>query len=728
IIEKKGQPVQKDTRLLLAMNTAQRFGGGSIFFQKGKTYLLDLIGLHVPTDPAVGLSWSLPGTDLNRLVPFAPKNMHVPEENPSDLDDDGIPDHWELVSTGHTEFGPFHDGDRDGVPLVEEWLAGGDPLASDTDGDGSEDLPEAAFPGALVDGTWQPEVGPGEGWKWGWVEPDVRPAESKEFPKKPVRLPVLRHPEESGHVLLADRSTLRGNRGGWTPYHYRTLSGDFDVRVKVSFPVISPDRAVFRGCAGGLMARQTVGSESPFEVSFSYGNLGELLRKEVPLKPTPELDGIYEVTFGGNVTWQDQTAWIRLVRIKQKIHCLWSPDGEVWIQSGKPVSSATGPLLVGTFALGAGVGMGPLAVHFAEPIFEDPRHFQHLPINQTAVSWRSTERGSGGLSEVEQRRFGIDQKEGEKLQWAFQTVEELTTEDRHVTSGTWRSAGGRGVYAQHGEGTLTYPFSLPEPGLYRGVLITGPGMNYGGTGNLHFPLQISVNGHFLETLQVIPRDDGMSEFPMVFPALPAGDHQLSIAYFSPRPGRSIPIKGIRLEKMEAAAEEEVSKGILFFKKTETVSVPLDLVEKLAAGRNQFPKAEISSAVSPACVEGKGAFPAWILAEVDGKEWPVQAGVGSGWFANIPLSESGPTNVGWKAENGLVRAESSMTWAETDVASGGDIVIRKGDALRLGISKGGEAELKVGPVVMGTVSPGKPFAYRFEEAGSFPVRVVEPDGG
>ena len=44
-----------------------------------------------------------------------------------DVDEDGLPDHWEREHFGNLRKWPFQDRDRDGYMNIEEWMNGTDP-------------------------------------------------------------------------------------------------------------------------------------------------------------------------------------------------------------------------------------------------------------------------------------------------------------------------------------------------------------------------------------------------------------------------------------------------------------------------------------------------------------------------------------------------------------------------------------------------------------------------
>ncbi|MDB6151992.1 MAG: hypothetical protein JWL90_445 [Chthoniobacteraceae bacterium] len=68
-----------------------------------------------------------------------------PLDSIHDSNRNGIPDWWENLYLGHLINNPNDDKDGDGIPDAQEYLAGGNPNASDTDHDGISDAEELAL-------------------------------------------------------------------------------------------------------------------------------------------------------------------------------------------------------------------------------------------------------------------------------------------------------------------------------------------------------------------------------------------------------------------------------------------------------------------------------------------------------------------------------------------------------------------------------------------------------
>ena len=122
---------------------------------------------------------------------------------------------------------------------------------------------------------------------------------------------------------------------------------------------------------------------------------------------------------------------------------------------------------------------------------------------------------------------------------------------------------------------------------------------------------------------------------------------------------------------------------------------------------------VASKVSPYCLRGDSASEVLPSVSTSGGGLSVGRLPYHGWYADVPLSTSGGTVVSVSYENGMKQEAVAVDWAEFDVTSEEDTVIRQGDSLLL--SLGGAA----GTVeVDGTVvsSDGSAVPWRFNSCG------------
>ena len=126
---------------------------------------------------------------------------------------------------------------------------------------------------------------------------------------------------------------------------------------------------------------------------------------------------------------------------------------------------------------------------------------------------------------------------------------------------------------------------------------------------------------------------------------------------------------------------------------------------------------VASKVSPYCLRGDSASEVLPSVLTSGGDLSVGRLPYHGWYADVPLSTSGETVVSVSYENGMKQESVAVDWAEFDVTSEEDTVIRQGDSLLL--SLGGA----IGTVeVDGTVvsSDGSAVPWRFNSCGDHSV--------
>lgn len=716
--------------IVLSVNGAQRFGSGSLFLKQTRFYRLEVIALHRDEASVPVLNWFPPGA--REMTEFSPKEPFIPAIDPDDLDRDGLPDSWEDLAMGHRYEGAYGDPDRDGLTNNQEWFSGSDPTSADSDSDEVPDLfEESTGEEGIVSASIKPTLEVPKNWNFAWIPPDQKPLGSDEFRAKPDRSPIF-HSGEPAHYLLAPRNTYRGNRIDWIPYVYKEVEGDFDVMTFVDFPASKSENAIFRSAAGGLMAREAVGGDSRFEIAFCVSNTGELMIRHIP-DPATGIKPYYENQYGGDTAWKHQKLWIRLIRRGNRMVCAWSPDREVWIQTSDPLRAVDGPLLIGTYALG-GTAPSELAVRFRTPEFFDPDQFAQPVYDKSIRRWNDCDLDDDGIKDWERRAMGLSHLDWEDVTIEVNDVARLEADASTVDSGNWVAAGARGMYCQLGHGTLRFQFDVPQSGIYRALIETAPALNYGGGEDSVHKLEVQLDGNRLDTVGLQPRNDGMSEFPVVLPALGVGKHEIVVRYFSPRAARSLPIRSLSLERFTFSGKEpEVvkKKFNLFGRGTAESAKSKDPAAELLQSRNSLPSGEIASAVSPAFIEGTSKFPDWVTAKVGEEALETRRGIDGGWFANVLLEENGATEVALAAENGLIEEKMSIAWKETNILDGGTVTLRRGDSLKLVAPSAGEAkyQITVGERLLGESRP-EPYSFRFDEAGIQEVRAKplgEADG-
>jgi hypothetical protein len=155
----------------------------------------------------------------------------------------------------------------------------------------------------------------------------------------------------------------------------------------------------------------------------------------------------------------------------------------------------------------------------------------------------------------------------------------------------------------------------------------------------------------------------------------------------------------------------------------------DWVENRLLAQHGIEVAPATSAVSPACIEGRGQHPALMdcRAGVAGNGMvavPIQPGPGNRWYANVPLLPDSPTQVHIHYQNGAMSESRAIRWRPTNLLEARDLTLRKGDALLLtAVSPEfpeGQVTITVGGVTNYTTDAITPVVHRFNHPGVFTV--------
>ena len=145
---------------------------------------------------------------------------------------------------------------------------------------------------------------------------------------------------------------------------------------------------------------------------------------------------------------------------------------------------------------------------------------------------------------------------------------------------------------------------------------------------------------------------------------------------------------------------------------------------------------VTSATSPACVEGKGIYPSLmsLTATSTGSglatNGTVLAAPDKRWYANVPLDYTNAMSLVVTSESGGLVLTQQVKWVSTSVLNGGSINIRKNDSLLLTAAPtgatNGDYVLTVGGVAY-TNTPSASLPYAFTNAGSYTVTGVYTSG-
>jgi len=235
-------------------------------------------------------------------------------------------------------------------------------------------------------------------------------------------------------------------------------------------------------------------------------------------------------------------------------------------------------------------------------------------------------------------------------------------------------------------GVIEYSFTVAEgeEGVFE-INITG-----GASGNVgseeFLPLEISVDGNFLDEQTLVSLNGASSTVRQLTPFLAAGTYIVGINSTNYRAGISLRLDNVSIFRLGGLDIND--NGVA------------DGLETKLALENKITRLPATSAVSPLCVEAITTDIAYadisksITDSLTGvttqQSQLLFEGVDDGIYANITLNESGSTEITANFQSGAKTETRNVTWSETNVLTTNDITIRQGDALKLTAWGGGSA--------------------------------------
>jgi hypothetical protein len=147
-----------------------------------------------------------------------------------------------------------------------------------------------------------------------------------------------------------------------------------------------------------------------------------------------------------------------------------------------------------------------------------------------------------------------------------------------------------------------------------------------------------------------------------------------------------------------------------------------------------------SKYSPICIEGDNARYVGMTSisgfytpsgETPVEPVPIQCAKNK-WFADVPISPDGATNLTVSFQDGAKDVSATVNWIETNVITDDDMTIRLNDSLRLTGYPTGNSAGTVSITVDGqtyNTAANTPVVHKFETAGTFTIDATfTPDGG
>ncbi len=260
-------------------------------------------------------------------------------------------------------------------------------------------------------------------------------------------------------------------------------------------------------------------------------------------------------------------------------------------------------------------------------------------------------------------------------------------------------------------GSVEYDLSAPAGDIYRLEIEAGAAKAH--DRNRQFDLLLWIDGQYLGrtvlTVSNAPTTANMNRglTHLLTPWLRAGPHRVRIFWDNAIWNRTFQLAAIRLQSVQGP--DSNNDGVR------------DWAEKRIRSTCGLEVAPPNSAVSPACVEGRGKYLSMLTLSGEVLPQPTSAGH---WYANVPLSQSKAATLICSFESGALRTTNQITWRPTNLLQSGPLTLRVGDALLLdALPEGttrGQTHFNIEGVTNFSGSAGEPVPHQFNEPGTFKV--------
>lgn len=655
-----------------------------ITLEAGKRYYLEVIHKSAWWKGHVGLAWTPPGQENLEEIPVSVLSAYLPGEE--DLDDDGLPKEWEELHGFDPESrdgdnGPLGDPDQDRMP---NWLE----YEFETDPNVFENL----------EGGFSEEV-----WRGihGHFVSDL--VNSPKFLKRPsysgLRLGALALAERGNHYGLRLRATFKAPAtGGYTFW----VASDNHSELW-----ISEDGQKFQKNLVAWLRGPGSGSDGDYTSREEWDKHPSQKSRTIVLQEgqTYFIEALLKEGWGND---HIQVAW-------------QPPGGEREILPASALTSflrdendADDDYLPDDWE--SGYGLSPKD-NGADNLLQEGERGDFD--GDGLSNWREYRLGTDP-SKADTDGDGVDDRTEVEEYQSDPTIQDVLPPTVYRTfdltnrvseTAGWEDLNGLVNSGRRGE--VTFEVQISEPGVYFAQLVGE--VLHPETKTL--PIRFLINGAHRASRNLTGRWTEEHTIKVRLPWLSAGTHQLTIDCDNVEKGIRLRIASLQLLKPEGLDRNENGMA--------------DWMDGLLRNENKVNGVH-ASVSSPVCLEGMTSWLGNISISGSSEESSALAGINGGWYADVALSPEGSTSLDVTFEGGAVSESLSVEWLTTDVLSqGSTLLLRQGDALKLGVSGDLSPDQSNFEVLIDGVSvyageSSTTFVHRFETPGEHLIRGVSGD--
>lgn len=313
------------------------------------------------------------------------------------------------------------------------------------------------------------------------------------------------------------------------------------------------------------------------------------------------------------------------------------------------------------------------------------------------------------------------------------------------------------AFSRESGGWIEVPIEIDSSGIYAFEVKAGPWV--GGDLSKIYDFNLSINGAFVSRKTINIKNTSTNSFQILTPWLSPGTQTLRIEWDNSFLRREIAIHEVSVfqatgvdsdnsgkpdwTEIRVARQNGIDTVADVSEQKQFLSMPTSfqsnsrLLEQWDSAQQFWSDGEADpnvfrqeygfqlSAVSPACVEGRGRFPT-LIKERTNAVGPVRIGPNDTWYLDIPLDAAYAAGFTLDFENRAASQSHAIFWVPTNVIESEEILIREGDALLLAGWGDSEAiavqkcDISINGQLFPDTMRGEPLEYSFPQAGTYQI--------
>jgi hypothetical protein len=605
------------------------------------------------------LGWKTPGSTATQTIPIA--FLPSPQADPADVNDNNLPDLWETQtglasSTVPGALAEFGDPDNDGITNIDEYLLASEPLAKNS------------ISGGLTRDTWS----------------DIQGQTTLHLTNARTRF--LSYPNASVHIPNIDENSpnkIEGKNYGARYHGFIVAPANGTYR----FWIAGDDDAEFWFADGTV---RYPGTTTPLTNRFGKqllahthnpGGSYSTAYRDFDLLPSQQSRAVQLV--------QGQAYFIEVLHKNESIS-----GNHVTLAWEAPGQSRT---VVPASAFQSDVPEdGDKDADSLPDAWETPKTLSITDNGYTsALQGQYGDFDNDGLNNLLEFQLGTNPKAADTdsdtlsdgLEVNYYHTNPLVSNliattlafNLNLTSPTassvaWQTRANGSILAHERRGWTDWTFTVPsgEQG-YHEIRLTGGAEGGAVRTKETLPLSFGLDGRTIGRQDMVCVLGQNTTVKQLTPFLAVGTHTLRIQNHNVRANCKLRINSIAIYRL--GGTDANANGLA------------DWAEAKFSNEYQLTHIPTESLTSPSFIEGVTAsLPSLKLTRSlvgsNPEELPALPGIDSGFYANLPLDASQPTQISVSFQGGTNPSVHDVTWAATNILEHGTLTIRQGDALRL----------------------------------------------